>query len=92
MDLTKYFPILGSIEHPSDLLAFVTANPNEMDKNKFMCKICGKTSVRSAHVRNHVENIHFPNNFIYNCHICSESLKSQVALQNHVAKHLKPCV
>lgn len=60
------------------------------DKNKFMCKICGKSASRVKDVRDHVENIHFPNVFTYQCDVCAELLKSKIALKNHKITHRQP--
>lgn len=78
--------ILGEVHEPADLYVYVVENPDPMDRNKFMCKICFKTSTRKD-CRDHVENAHFPNSFIYNCQSCGEKLKSKTALKNHKTKY-----
>jgi len=75
-------------EDPSELLAYVTENPNSSEcRNKFMCQLCGKAASRSKDVRDHVENIHFPNVYQYKCELCHETLKSKIALKNHKMSH-----
>ncbi|XP_023339247.1 protein tramtrack, beta isoform isoform X25 [Eurytemora carolleeae] len=76
----------GLINEPADLYIFVVDNPDKADKNKFMCKICCKTSTRKD-ARDHVENAHFPNSFIYHCEFCNEKLKSKTSLKNHKTKY-----
>merc|ERR1712243_253295 len=37
----------------------------------FKCTLCGKqNSLNKAHVRNHIESVHFPGHFSYNCNHC----------------------
>ena len=73
---------LGKFQDPSELHIFVGRNPNDEDC-KFKCKICGKTSRRGSDIRDHVENKHFPDYFLYNCEICNDDFKSKIALKNH---------
>jgi len=81
----------GQFLHPSELLSYVVDNPDTMDKNKFMCQICGKTSNRRVHIRDHVENVHYPDRFVYKCELCMVQFKSKVSLKNHLAKkHKQP--
>ena len=79
--------VLGGKGDPSELLAYVAENPAEQGKNRFSCQICGKTAARTKDVRDHVENIHFPNVYTYQCFICSEVLRSKTALKNHKITH-----
>ena len=73
---------------PSDLLVYVLENPNATDgRQRFSCSLCGKTAARTKDVRDHVENIHFPNMFTYQCDLCAEMLKSKTALKNHKISH-----
>ena len=75
-------------EDPSELLAYVTENPNSSEsKTKFMCQLCGKAASRTKDVRDHVENIHFPNVYAYKCELCHDVLKSKIALKNHKMSH-----
>lgn len=68
-------------------MKFVVNNPNPVDKDIYMCQICGKSFSRAVHVRDHVENVHFPNNFQYTCEVCDQVLKSKIALKNHQIRH-----
>ena len=66
---------------PSDLLAYVVK-----DGIKYNCTICGKTTFRSGDTRDHVENIHYPNIFIYSCE-CGLEFKSKISLKSHKKTH-----
>lgn len=72
---------------PSDLYAYVTENKGPGPR--FMCKVCCKPVAGGRRdVRDHIENSHFRNSFIYTCDLCSMELASKVALKNHkAAKH-----
>ena len=81
--------VLGLIEDPADLLDYVTENSDVGSTMKYLCTICGKGAMYRKDARNHVENIHFPNQFSYQCDICNIKLKSKTALHNHNAKNHK---
>ena len=54
------------------------------------CLICPNFKHSSKyHVRNHVESKHFPDTFIYTCHICQKQCNNRKALENHIQKHKK---
>ena len=76
---------------PDDLYTFVKENTDLCDtKHKYMCSICGKSGRDRGDVRNHAENIHFPDVFTYTCELCQAELKSKVALLNHKTMKHKP--
>ena len=53
----------------------------------FKCTLCGKhNSMKKANVRNHIESVHFPGHFSYNCNHCKKTFKSKSALCVHVSK------
>ena len=70
-----------SIQEPSDLRKFI--DKNKTDKNYFctLCKSCSYKSLIS--VRVHVEEVHFPNIFIYQCNKCEETFPNHKSLINH---------
>ena len=39
--------------------------------------------------RNHVESIHYPNAFVYNCQFCGKTLKTKKARDWHMSKNHK---
>ena len=51
------------------------------------CTICGKTSTNRSNLRNHVENIHFPGMFTYQCKLCSETFTTRNFLNMHGKIH-----
>lgn len=68
---------------PSDLYAYVGENLAG-EQRRFMCKVCGKAVAGARKdARDHVENSHFPNSFIYTCEYCSAQFKSKMSLRNH---------
>ena len=69
------------IADPSELLSYVARADN-----KFSCTICGKIGQRKDDLRDHVENIHFPDKFVYVCE-CGKELKSKTSLKHHKKSH-----
>ena len=56
----------------------------EEGKTKFRCTLCGTVNGQRAHSENHVENIHFPGSFTYNCKYCEETFTLRNKLYKHV--------
>lgn len=52
----------------------------------FKCSICGKEGNDKGNLRKHVENIHFPGSFSYNCKHCNEIFGTKSSLNNHISK------
>ena len=52
---------------------------------KFKCTMCGSLSSQKPHAINHVENIHFPGCFEYNCKYCGTSFDKRNQYYKHVA-------
>ena len=52
----------------------------------FRCTLCGKQNTNNCNVKNHIESIHFPGLFSYNCDYCEKTFKSKNALCNHVTR------
>lgn len=50
----------------------------------FSCVVCKKCFRRKQICENHVENIHFPNSFVYNCKYCGDSFNVRNKLYKHV--------
>ena len=54
----------------------------------FKCKLCGKINTHRYHTLNHVESVHFPSSFNYECNICGKQYNSKNSLNVHVStKH-----
>jgi uncharacterized C2H2 Zn-finger protein len=51
---------------------------------KFKCIICGKINGRKDHAENHIESIHFPGVFQYNCKYCELIFTGRNKLYLHV--------
>eukprot|EP00092_Neocalanus_flemingeri_P006576 GFUD01007090.1.p1 GENE.GFUD01007090.1~~GFUD01007090.1.p1 ORF type:complete len:333 (-),score=84.83 GFUD01007090.1:130-1128(-) len=83
-------PSKGLGRDPEELLVYVTENTDLNSDMKWMCKICGKPGLNRRDIRNHVESLHFPDMFAYQCKICHMTMKSRKALDNHkYRKHPK---
>jgi len=51
----------------------------------YKCNICGKENSHLNNARNHIESVHFPGHFSYNCDHCEKTFKSKNALCVHVS-------
>ena len=50
-----------------------------------MCTICHRVQSTRRDVRNHVESIHFPDLFVYECRVCAKKLKTKKSLDWHMS-------
>ena len=55
-----------------------------VDKGKYKCGICGKINGQKIHTQNHIESIHFPGTFEYNCKHCEMTFTGRNKLYIHV--------
>ena len=74
----------GRVNDPEDLLRYVRTQKNG-NTSIYICNFCNKPFHRKGHARDHVENVHFPDAFVYTCEMCDCQVKSKVALRNHIA-------
>jgi len=57
------------------------------DQNSgWQCTICGKESAHKGNLGKHVENVHFPDSFSYNCKYCNQVFNTKNKLHVHVAR------
>ena len=70
--------ISGEFSSPQDFEQHMISD----GMGSFTCKLCDYTKTRT-HVRNHVESIHFPNTFTYNCDICGKEFGTNNAFSVH---------
>jgi len=67
------------------LEAYVTKDEAE---NAFKCTMCGLKAPRAAKVKDHLEAVHFPNTYRYECEYCSSVFFSRNAHRVHLStKH-----
>jgi len=52
----------------------------------WQCTICGKESAQKVNLVKHVENVHFPDSFSYDCKYCSQSFNTKNKLYVHIAR------
>ena len=81
----KYFPPTGfdpsSVTCYEDLLQYVIRT-----EQGYQC-VCGSFQHRwKWNVQNHLESIHFPGHFVWNCDICGETTKTKNGLSQHKTK------
>ena len=67
---------------------YVVKEENLEGQMKLKCKICEKMMSGSySDAVNHVENVHFPGSFVYDCPVCGDSFRSKQSLNNHKHTH-----
>ena len=77
--------LLGPFQDPSDLLQFVVESFD--GPKKYHCGLCNKFGHNGkAHVRNHIEAVHYPNTFLYSCDQCGQSFPSKNNAQLHKSR------
>ena len=55
-----------------------------------MCAICDQYSGQQKRdTRNHIESVHFPNSFTYECQFCDMVLNTNKALARHKERYHK---
>ena len=57
--------------------------------NKFLCFLCEFSSTNRVHVLNHVESVHFPGSFKYQCDYCPKVLNTKNAKNVHMSRFHK---
>ena len=58
-------------------------------ENKFMCFLCEFSSTNRVHVLNHVESVHFPGSYKYQCDYCPKVLNTKNAKNVHMSRFHK---
>ena len=77
-------PTAGFVD-PDQLHQFV----DRQDQGLFFCTICHKTAATRRDVRNHVESIHYPDAFVYDCQFCGKTMRTKKARDWHMSKNHK---
>ena len=57
--------------------------------NKFQCTVCNKQSARKDNLFKHIESVHFPDSFTYECTFCHETFSTRNKKENHLARFHK---
>ena len=56
----------------------------------WLCTICSSFRHRSKHnVQNHIEAVHFPNSFEYNCRVCGKVFNTRNKYYKHMSMYHK---
>ena len=71
----------GGVEF--DLHAYSCRVSEGENKGKFQCSLCGKISGKKGDAFLHVESIHFPGSYEYECDQCGEKFDTKAKLGNH---------
>ena len=52
----------------------------------WQCTICGKECAQKVNLAKHVESVHFPNSFSYECKYCGQTFNTKNKLYVHVQR------
>ena len=66
-----------------DLYAYSKKLNEGENKGKFQCSLCGKISNQKKDAFSHVENIHFPGSYEYECDQCGEKFDTKNKVYQH---------
>ena len=72
-----------SLQDPEQLYQFVEKDVS-ITGSTFYCSICLKKAPTRRDIRNHVESIHFPNAFEYDCPFREKKLKTKKSKDWHM--------
>jgi len=72
-----------NLQDPDQLYQFVEKDVT-VSGSSFYCTICLKKAPTRRDIRNHVESIHFPNMFQYDCQFCDKKLKTKKSKDWHM--------
>ena len=50
------------------------------------CSICGKESAQKVNLVKHIESVHFPDMFSYECKYCDKTFNAKNSLYAHVSR------
>lgn len=50
------------------------------------CTICGKESAQKVNLVKHIESVHFPDMFSYECKYCDKTFNAKNSLYAHVSR------
>eukprot|EP00088_Acartia_fossae_P002691 TRINITY_DN11106_c1_g1_i1.p1 TRINITY_DN11106_c1_g1~~TRINITY_DN11106_c1_g1_i1.p1 ORF type:complete len:466 (-),score=142.67 TRINITY_DN11106_c1_g1_i1:648-2045(-) len=80
MDRTSLFQYIVTLSEDNSSTGLVKG---------YMCQLCGKTMKHRYNLLSHVESKHFPNTFVYKCHICNQEMGTKNAHTSHMNQRHK---
>jgi len=63
---------------------YITKDP---ETGMFSCQFCGKSNIQKNNIRNHIEGVHFPGQFVYKCDQCNKDFNGKNSLSVHLSKY-----
>ena len=79
------FELLGRPDERKEFDQYMEKSLLQDGRPCFKCTLCGKQNSLKTNVRNHIESVHFPGHFSYNCNHCKKTFKAKNALCVHVS-------
>ena len=86
----KFCCVAGGARRPEDRKGSgpdrkLLLNYLQRTSDGFSCNICGKQNSQRGNSMNHVESVHFPNMFEYECYVCGKKANNYNSLQVHIS-------
>ena len=78
--INDFFYILVN---PSTLNDYIK---KDISTGAFSCTLCGKVNAQKNNIRKHIEGVHFPGQFVYDCSICYKRFNGKNSLSVHMYK------
>ena len=72
-----------------DLHEYIKKFAEGENMGRFQCTLCGKISRFKQRAVMHVESVHFPGSYEYECDQCSEKFGDRVELERHIVNDHK---
>ena len=77
-----------TVNDRKDLMNHIDLVRQPDDYPQFVCNLCGKANSQKSNMLNHVESVHFPSLFLYECPYCGKAHNTKNALSVHISvKH-----
>ena len=75
---TRFNILFSANCDPSSLYRYI-----KKESGLFVCTLCGKSSSQRGNLRKHVEGVHFPGQFVYECQTCGKKFNGMNSFSVH---------
>ena len=82
----KYIILPLGVDANKLTLSYIEKDPASGPKSH-RCTICGKTGNDRSNLRRHVESVHFPESFQFDCKYCGKVYNAKNSLYVHISTY-----